>query len=392
MKVLIAQDDTASRIELENSLKEWGYEILSAQNAEQAWQIIQGRQPQILLVDETMPKMDRLELCRKARTGSKYIFIIFLTSKVENEEINVDDYLSKPFDKRTLKSRMAIAARIINYENTANTQASVNVLHNVGNALNSINISAGIVIEKIANMEIVNLAKLAGILDEHADDLAEFLTNTPQGKNVIPYLKQLSIHLLQQQTEAAEKLCSLMKNIEDVKSIVHKQQNIKAETQEESIFLNELIENAIEINAAGLENHNIEIIREYDDISPVLIDKQRTLQILINLIDNAGYALSKSDNEPKMLKIRLSKSGSKKVKIEVKDNGIGINPENLDAIFEQGWTTKENGRGSGLHSSRLAANEMQAKLSAKSDGLNLGATFILEIPLKKAEVKNGKQN
>ena len=391
MKVLIAQDDMESRIELENNLKEWGYEVLSAQNTEQAWQIIEDWQPQILMVDETMPKTDRLELCGKVRTANKSAYIIFLTSKIEDDDVCADDYLFKPFDKRTLKNRMAIAARIVNYENAANTQAAIYVLHNVGNALNSINISAGIVIEKIASMEIANLAKLAGILDGHAGDLAGFLTNTPQGNNVIPYLKQVSLHLLQQQTEAAEKLCSLMKNVDDVKSITQMQQlYAKADTQENSTLLDRVIENAIEVNSAGLERHNIEVVREYDDIGLIAIDRQRTLQILINLIDNAEYALSKSDKEPKLLKIRTVKCDGAKVRIEVIDNGIGINPADLNAIFEHGRTTKQTGHGFGLHSSWLAANDMQAQLSAKSEGLNHGATFILELPLKKAEVKNGK--
>ena len=155
-------------------------------------------------------------------------------------------------------------------------------------------------------------------------------------------------------------------------------------------MLDKVIENAIEVNSAGLERHNIEVVREYDDIGLIAIDRQRTLQILINLIDNAEYALSKSDKEPKLLKIRTVKCDGAKVRIEVIDNGIGINPADLNAIFEHGRTTKQTGHGFGLHSSWLAANDMQAQLSAKSEGLNHGATFILELPLKKAEVKNGK--
>jgi signal transduction histidine kinase len=80
------------------------------------------------------------------------------------------------------------------------------------------------------------------------------------------------------------------------------------------------------------------------------------------------------------------------VRIEVADNGIGINPADLGVIFEDGYTTKQAGHGFGLHSSLLAAKDMQATLTAESLGLNQGATFILELPLSKTEVRNGKYN
>jgi signal transduction histidine kinase len=358
-----------------------------------------------------------------------------LTSKIENEDIiaaldaGADDYLCKPFDKNVLKSRMAVGARTINYEEqmriakekaeeaqaklerlnlqleitykklmeTAHiagmAEVAANVLHNVGNALNSINVSAAIVTEKITNSEIANLAKLAELLGKHSADLAEFLTNDPQGKHILTYLTEVSSHLSVQQAETIEKLRSLMKNVEQVKDIVKMQQLYTGiGKQQDSVSLNELIENAIEINNAGLERQNIEVIREYDDIGNILVDKQRALQILVNLIDNAEYSLSKSDKEPKLLKIRTAKNGGTKVRIEVADNGIGINPADLDVIFEDGYTTKQAGHGFGLHSSLLAAKDIQATLTAESLGLNQGATFILELPLRKTEVRNGKYN
>ena len=430
MKVLIAEDDTASRIVLEKHLNNWGYEVFAAQNGNEAWEIIRHQQPEIALVDWIMPGMDGLELCRRIRSeqNSGYTYIIFLTSKIENEDIiaaldaGADDYLCKPFDKNVLKSRMAVGARTINYEEqmriakekAEETQAKLerlnlqleitykklmetahiagmaevaaNVLHNVGNALNSINVSAAIVTEKITNSEIANLAKLAELLGKHSADLAEFLTNDPQGKHILTYLTEVSRHLSQQQAETIEKLRSLMKNVEQVKDIVKMQQLYTGiGKQQDSVSLNELIENAIEINNAGLERQNIEVIREYDDIGNILVDKQRTLQVLVNLIDNAEYSLSKSDKEPKLLKIRTAKNGGTKVRIEVADNGIGINPADLDVIFEDGYTTKQAGHGFGLHSSLLAAKDMQATLTAESLGLNQGATFILELPLRKTE-------
>lgn len=438
MKVLIAEDDTTSRVVLEKHLTNWGYEVLAAQDGSGAWEIAQQQQPQIVLVDWLMPAIDGLELCGKirGRQNSRYTYIIFLTSKTANEDIvtaldaGADDYLCKPFDKNVLRSRMAVGVRIINYENeltvakekaqqaqakleklnlqlevtykklmeTAHragmAEVAANVLHNVGNALNSINVSAAIIVEKTTNLEIANLTKLAEMLGRHSSDLAEFLTNDPQGKHVPIYLAEVAGHLSAQQVETIEKLNSLMKNVEQVKNIIKMQQSYTGTgSRQDNVLLSELIENAIEVNNAGLERQSIEIIREYDDIPNVLIDRQRVLQILVNLIDNAEYALSKSGREPKLLKIKTARTGDSKVRIEVTDNGEGIAPDDLNVIFENGYTTRQDaGHGFGLYSSLQAARDMQAVLTARSEGPGKGATFILELPLKKAEVKDAKHS
>ena len=100
----------------------------------------------------------------------------------------------------------------------------------------------------------------------------------------------------------------------------------------------------------------------------------------------------KSDNQPKILKIRTLKTAGAKLRIEVCDNGVGIAPAELNSIFDRGYTTKQAGHGFGLHSSLLAVKDMQGLLLAQSDGIGKGATFILELPLRKAEVVNGKCN
>jgi C4-dicarboxylate-specific signal transduction histidine kinase len=112
------------------------------------------------------------------------------------------------------------------------------------------------------------------------------------------------------------------------------------------------------------------------------MDKQRVLQILVNLISNAKYALTKSERKEKLLTIQCYKYSEDKLHIEVTDNGIGISKENMSRIFRHGFTTKEGGHGFGLHSSALAAIEMDGSLTAHSDGEGKGATFILELPFK----------
>ena len=155
-------------------------------------------------------------------------------------------------------------------------------------------------------------------------------------------------------------------------------------------FLTEVVENAIEINAAALNRHNVELRKEFEDIGELYMDKQRVLQILVNLINNAKYAISKNGKKEKFMTVRFYKHGGDRIRIEVTDNGIGISKENLTKIFRHGFTTRREGHGFGLHSAALAAQEMGGSLFVDSAGAGQGATFTLEIPFKPVEVvKNG---
>jgi signal transduction histidine kinase len=116
-----------------------------------------------------------------------------------------------------------------------------------------------------------------------------------------------------------------------------------------------------------------------------MLDKHKALQILVNLVSNARRACSDSGRADKRLTLRLA-SGDGRVRLSVADNGAGIPAENLTRIFNHGFTTRKDGHGFGLHSGALAARELGGSLLAHSDGVGLGATFTLELPLSPAEV------
>jgi signal transduction histidine kinase len=144
----------------------------------------------------------------------------------------------------------------------------------------------------------------------------------------------------------------------------------------------DLIEDAIRMNAGALERHDVEIVRHYDpQILEITVERHKVLQILVNLIRNAKYACDDSGRIDKRLTLTLT-AGSNAVRIVVADNGVGILPENLDRIFNHGFTTRKDGHGIGLHSTALAAKEMGGSISVHSDGHLQGASFTLELPLQ----------
>jgi PAS domain S-box-containing protein len=266
-------------------------------------------------------------------------------------------------------------------------EVAADVLHNVGNVLNSINVSTTLVAEKVANSELSNLDKLAGLINDHIKDLGTFLTEHPQGKHIPVYLTEVSKCLASEHTDILNRLRILTENVEHVKEIISTQQSYaKISGVEIRASMIKLVEDAIQINSAGLQRHGTQLIREFEELPDVEVNKQKALQILVNLISNAKYSVSNNGKEEKIITVRIYKHNEDYCRIEVADNGVGIPEENLTKIFNHGFTTKQKGHGFGLHSSALAAKEIGGKLTVHSDGEGQGATFTLEIPFKPVEV------
>jgi signal transduction histidine kinase len=262
-------------------------------------------------------------------------------------------------------------------------EIATNILHNVGNVLNSVNVSASLVVDSAKKSKAANLGKVVAMLREHEHDLGAFITSDPKGKQLPIYLAQLSDHLLADQKATVEELDSLLKNIEHIKDIVSVQQDYaRVSGITELINIGELVEDSLRMNVGTLDRHRVEVVREFEDVPLINIDKHKVLQILVNLIRNAKHACQDSTRTDKRLTVRVT-DGDGRIKISVIDNGIGIPPENLTRIFNHGFTTRKGGHGFGLHTGALAAKEMGGTLTVHSDGPGQGATFTLELPCTK---------
>ncbi len=260
---------------------------------------------------------------------------------------------------------------------------ATDILHNVGNVLNSVNVSINLIRDGLRRPTVANLAKATRIFGEHQHDLAAFLTSDPKGQVLPGYLQTTAERLETEQAALFEEVQLLNRNIEHVKEIVAMQQSYaKVSGVVETLTIKDLVEDAVRLNEAALTRHGVTVVRQYDEVPLISIDKHRALQIVFNLIRNAKYALDESARPDKRLVLRVARVDPDRVQIAVSDNGIGIPEENLTRIFSHGFTTRKDGHGFGLHSGALAAKELGGSLSVRSDGPGLGATFVLELPLK----------
>lgn len=299
-----------------------------------------------------------------ARTGQWHAVLTVkdLTAETESERLRVD--LARTAGK---------------------AEVATGVLHNVGNALNSLNISVDTLYEYIESSKVGVLDKVAKLIREHRDDLASFLTEDPKGQHVPRLIQGLADALNAEQQE-------LLRTVEEVKGCVSHISGVVTEQQSfarlpgmrEQVVLHELVDAAVSLSELSLQRHQIRIIRRYDSLPTIELDRHRTVQIVANLIENAKHALTLGEQEDKRITLILRQEANYACLI-VEDNGVGIGHEILQKIFQYGFTTKKEGHGFGLHSCANAASEMGGSLHAESRGLGLGASFALRIPFSSAE-------
>ncbi len=267
-------------------------------------------------------------------------------------------------------------------------EVATGVLHNVGNVLNSVSVTAESIQKRVRGSKISYLSDVVGLFEEHQSELGKFMTSQERGKKIPAFLANLSTELIDEQERCLEALEELTKHVQHVGDIIQLQQShSKTKGLIEPTSIEEIIEDTLKINAEMITRNSVDVRREIPELPNLLLDRHKVLQILTNLISNAIYALSKSESEEKTLKIQVKELKNGRLRIDVCDNGIGIPKENLTRIFEHGFTTKKKGHGFGLHSTALSANELNGSIKALSDGPGKGSVFTVELPFKTQEAK-----
>jgi signal transduction histidine kinase len=261
-------------------------------------------------------------------------------------------------------------------------EVATGVLHNVGNVLNSVNVSASLVCDRVRLMKVEGPSKSARLLHEATD--RSKLTSLGH------YLSRLGGSLSDDRQFVLEELTSLVKHIEHIKGIVSRQQAFASTTSgvQEEVRPADVFEDALRLSSDSFRRSDIEVVREYGEVPALLCERHRLLEVLVNLVTNACHALEESARDGKRLTARIGLvaggDGGRdgKLRFQVVDTGVGIPAESLTSIFGYGFTTKKGGHGFGLHTSALSAQEMGGVLHAASDGPGEGATFTLEVPLR----------
>lgn len=264
-------------------------------------------------------------------------------------------------------------------------EVATGVLHNVGNVLNSVNVSGNVISDRLRGSKVIELGKVAGLLTLQAADFAGFVARDPRGPHIPELISRVAEALRAEHADLLEEVDSITRNIAHIKEIVSMQQGFaKGHGIVDEIDVQSVVDDAIKINSTSLNRHRITVVQAFEEVPRVLVDKHLVLQILVNLLRNAKQAIESSGRDERRVVVKIQGNGGEFVKVTVQDSGSGIAPENLTRIFSHGFTTKKDGHGFGLHSSALAATGMGGALSAHSDGPGTGAVFTLDLPVARA--------
>jgi C4-dicarboxylate-specific signal transduction histidine kinase len=331
-----------------------------------------------------------LNTSRRDELGQLARAFWFMANEVQRREEalrQANEGLEQRVEQRTRELKEAHQKLVESARQAGMAEIATSVLHNVGNVLNSVITSAQIARERVAGSRLEQVGRVASMLGEHQGDLVNFLVKDERGQHVVPFLERLGKHLVDERQEVVSMLDDVGRYTEHIGTIVKLQQGYaKPPVVQEPVQLAELVEDALGINASALSRHGVAVERHLAFVPPVMTDKHKVLMILVNLISNAKHALHAVPVGQKRLTVVLERSSENRVVLEVRDNGMGIEPELLIRIFQHGFTTREDGHGFGLHSSALAARDLGGSLEAHSEGPGRGATFRLVLPYAPTQV------
>ena len=273
---------------------------------------------------------------------------------------------------------------------------SVSILHNVGNVLNSVNVSSNLLVENLQKSHFKRFFDVCELIRKNQDKLVYYLFEDEKGKLIPQYLIDLADTMREDYAVSCSEVSNINEKIQNIRDIVMAQQSLsRVNAIHEKIRLTDIVKTTLMMVGTQLAEKNVKVVEDYHDVPEIYIDRSRLMQIIVNLLQNAKDALleDSSGKAEKQIIIttKISEDDSSKILLVVEDNGVGISQENIAKIFGYGLKKKKHGHGIGLHSSAISASELGGKLRMESDGVGKGARFILELPLTE-ELLTGVKN
>ena len=302
------------------------------------------------------------------------------------------EHLETMVEKRTSELKKTQAELIETAHLAGMAEVATGVLHNIGNAINSVNVRMRFIKDAFESCKLKRIIDAVKMLESHAGHMDQYLNEDPRGEKILPYMK-LSLHkMIDQQKVAQSDIRFLNSQIKHVCDIITIQQSYaKGDIGIcEVLQINEILIDAIRMQGDLLEKNEIHIKTDFSYFEPMLLNRQQIIQIFINLIKNAVQSIVSAASDQKMILIStrvVNENGHKNPMLEVavRDTGEGFSPGIKKKIFNYGFTTKgTEGKGFGLHFCANYLHSIHGSIRAESEGPGKGATFFVRVPIKKA--------
>jgi C4-dicarboxylate-specific signal transduction histidine kinase len=390
--ILIIDDNTKNLQVALNILSQEGYHLLYAQDGEKGISLANENKIDLILLDVLMPNMDGYSVCQQLKQNPKTenIPIIFLTVKDEETDIIKGfecggvDYVTKPFYTSILLKRVETHLRLKHLND--------NLQREVEEKIEKIRIKDQIFFQQ---------AKMASMGEMLANIAHQWRQPLGSINSVIIGLKsKLSIEKFDLTTSKGREEC--ITHIDDKLSNIENYTNMLSHTiddfrnffkpnkERSEVMVSELISTSLNLLSANFQDSQIEIHTNLQNIKITTLENELT-QVLLNILNNAKDALTKSSCQPLRLIMISTKSENNFLTISIKDSAGGIKEEIKEKIFDPYFTTKHqtNGTGIGLYMSKeIIEKHLHGKLSAKNihfqyNNLHCtGAEFTISLPLE----------
>lgn len=324
------------------------------------------------LAEESLQKSNEVLEKRVAERTKK----LEAASKLIREEL--DEKQAALAKLRELQAQLVEASRFAGM-----AEVATDVVHNIGNVLNSVNVSVGVIQKHFDKSSFDNLSKISTVIADHENNFAEFVQHDARGQKIPAYIRTLTKALKVERQQLEDEFQTISECVEHVKQIVSAQEEFAVRTNlTQKLTLKQVVSAAASSCKAILGIHKLEIQSEVPDKEITFrSDQHKVLQIMINLIKNSVDSVVDSEIENPSIVVRGSVNENC-VEISVSDNGKGISTQDLHHIFAHGFSTKENGNGFGLHASANTAIELGGTVKGESEGPDRGANFTLSLPLE----------
>ncbi len=371
-KILVVDDVPSILSYLKDILTDANYEVATAGGGEEALAYLTSFKPDLILLDIIMPGMDGFEVCRKIRANpaNDPVKIIMVSSKSELKErlkayeTGVDDYIGKPFDEHELLAKIHVFMRLKNAEDE---------LVDLNNQLNEQ--------VRIRTHQLLDAEKMATV----GRLTAGIVHNLNNPLQIMMSLSQLLAfkHPEISKIDELRKACDRMQGIIGTILNTGKREN---ELSPVDVNFNEVLRDRIELLKANrfFKYH----IRTRMDLQPLPLFRgvyAHFSQSFGNLIDNAVDAMYDRNEGVLTIQTRVV---NRMIQIKIIDTGVGIEPDQMDKIFDPFYTTKpltaEDNRPTGTGLGLASCQEMIASYGGRikvESKFGKGATFTVELPV-----------
>ena len=259
-------------------------------------------------------------------------------------------------------------------------QMATGVLHNVGNALNSINIATQNICNLAKDSKVPQLLKASRILEKHQGDITHFLSQDPTGVLLPEYLQSVGKFLVDDLARLREEVEELQRHCNLIRQLINTQQfYAKIEPTPSVLNLSTLINDALQFEKVSLERHKIQVTVDVSATGFISGNQSKVLHVFLNLIKNAKESLLCAEQKQRKLKITTRRDRDQLL-VFISDDGLGLSKSQLNRMFNYGFTTKQEGHGFGLYTCDQTMKELGGTISVTSEGLGKGATFKLVFP------------